>query len=714
MSGVDVADSGGGNNIVWFLYAGQPIEEIPRDITHLRIDPSVKKIGDHAFMGCEQLVVVELCEGLLQIGERSFSGCKSLRSMKVPSTVKRIGNYAFANCEQLVEVELSEGLEYIEANAFYLCKSLKRFKVPSTVKTIGAQAFANCEQLVEVELREGLEEIEEDAFKNCKSLECMKIPSTVRVGLLAFASCTRLEELELCDGIEQFGNGAFNGCKSLKRMKIPSTVKLIGMRVFSNCKELTTVELCGGTAKIDECAFERCFSLRNLALLPETQALWCFVGCHDLLRLFCSYEMIDDALRSRFDGPPIHKLCYYQSYHPTEVTIDQLKRIMSEQNSGASLMSHSGLSGARSGERKRAANWSGGESNTRARRSGDNDAVDSATIVAVDSSLPPAIVFTNTVVDNNQDCLGMTPLHILACSTKQDLELYRFIVASQPENLITEDKWGCLPIFYAIWSGAPYDIMLFLINEQKDSFPNHILNWDKMIETLCRAGASLNIVQRLMGTQQASYSNQSIDWRKAAKELTIRSLVDRNYYGDEGWGTFFEDWGAMVEVFRASPAYHQLVQSLMEIQQRLFTVHNNSNLQMVCEEFVQLRESWWKDTRTLRNSMNSFHFLVKCNIAERMNAIGIKKWRTNIKNLLKQVPLSDRIVDTIHSKLIFYECEYHQLKDASFLLELALWKTKVDESMLDLDNAADLRVQCRINCGADVIIPNVLPYLITD
>jgi hypothetical protein len=196
------------------------------------------------------------------------------------------------------------------------------------------------------------------------------------------------------------------------------------------------VELCGRTAKIDECAFERCFSLRNLALPPDAQSSEkCFQACHDLLRLFCSREMIDDALKSRFDGLPIHKLCYYQSYHPTEVTIDQLKSIMSAQNSGASLMSHSGLSGASSGERKMSANWSGDESNTRARRSGDSDTVDSATIVAIGSSLSPANVSTNTVVDNNQDCLGMTPLHILACSTKQDLELYQLIVVFPSSTL---------------------------------------------------------------------------------------------------------------------------------------------------------------------------------------------------------------------------------------------------------------------------------------
>jgi hypothetical protein len=38
-----------------------------------------------------------------------------------------------------------------------------------------------------------------------------------------------------------------------------------------------------------------------------------------------------------------------------------------------------------------------------------------------------------------QDCLGMTPLHILACSTVQCLELYQLMVENYPENLIVED-----------------------------------------------------------------------------------------------------------------------------------------------------------------------------------------------------------------------------------------------------------------------------------
>ena len=79
--------------------------------------------------------------------------------------------------------------------------------------------------------------------------------------------------------------------------------------------------------------------------------------------------------------------------------------------------------------------------------------------------------------------------------------------------------------------------------------------------------------------------------------------------------------------------------------------------------------------------------------------------------------------DTINSKLVTCEHEYHQLKDATSLLELALWQSKTDESILIMqcnnvgqrrktkDHTIDAKRECLISCGAGVIIPNVLSYL---
>lgn len=41
---------GSGNAVVWFLYVGQPIDEIPRDVSHVRIDSSVKILRVHSMV----------------------------------------------------------------------------------------------------------------------------------------------------------------------------------------------------------------------------------------------------------------------------------------------------------------------------------------------------------------------------------------------------------------------------------------------------------------------------------------------------------------------------------------------------------------------------------------------------------------------------------------------------------------------------------------
>ena len=63
----DADASGNSRRRLAFIYRGQKRSEIPRDVTHATVDPSVKVIDDRAFKDCDQLVKVVLCEGLQQI-----------------------------------------------------------------------------------------------------------------------------------------------------------------------------------------------------------------------------------------------------------------------------------------------------------------------------------------------------------------------------------------------------------------------------------------------------------------------------------------------------------------------------------------------------------------------------------------------------------------------------------------------------------------------
>ncbi len=191
------------NIVVVVVYTGE--NYIRQDVTHVRVDPTIRQIHHCAFFDCTELKVVELNEGLEILHEFAFSKCSKLERINIPSTVRSIGNSAFVNCKQLMEVELCEGLEIIHEFAFSGCLKLQRINIPSTVKSIGNGAFSNCTQLMEVEICEGLEIIHEFAFSGCFSLERVSIPSTVEfIHYCAFKYCPRLEAVVFCEEIEAF------------------------------------------------------------------------------------------------------------------------------------------------------------------------------------------------------------------------------------------------------------------------------------------------------------------------------------------------------------------------------------------------------------------------------------------------------------------------------------------------------------------------------
>jgi len=144
---------------------------------------------------------LQLNEGLQVIGYSAFEGCKSLRSVTLPSTVTELSRSAFRDCSGLTEVQLKEGLQVIGERAFYGCKALRSVTIPSTVTTLGKRAFANCISLFDLQLKEGLLVIGDAAFIICKALRSVTIPSSVTtLGKGAFFCCMNLSEVIFLSG----------------------------------------------------------------------------------------------------------------------------------------------------------------------------------------------------------------------------------------------------------------------------------------------------------------------------------------------------------------------------------------------------------------------------------------------------------------------------------------------------------------------------------
>jgi hypothetical protein len=159
----------GGDTV--FVYLGGE-QEVPRNVTHVVIDRSVKIIPQDAFYEREQLVSVKTHDGIEIIEAGAFYRCRSLRGIKLPG-VKEVGYLAFNNCTALTDVEFGDKLETIRGSAFVGC-SLQKIKIP-TVRTIEQGAFADCKQLTDVELPD-IEIIGQHAFNRCPRLQRIAIP----------------------------------------------------------------------------------------------------------------------------------------------------------------------------------------------------------------------------------------------------------------------------------------------------------------------------------------------------------------------------------------------------------------------------------------------------------------------------------------------------------------------------------------------------------
>jgi hypothetical protein len=115
-------------------------------------------------------------------------------------------------------------------------------------------------------------------------------------------------------------------------------------------------------------------------------------------------------------------------------------------------------------------------------------------------------------------------------------------------------------------------------------------------------------------------------------------------------------------------------------------------------------------------------------MSERVEALPFKVWRDHIENMIHTANFewdedNSSILYGIREKLAYFEDTFFQLEEATTIIELALWKTRLDESIHKRrttyrpkkfkTDASDVRRQCRVICGADVIIRLVLPFLIT-
>ena len=116
-------------------------------------------------------------------------------------------------------------------------------------------------------------------------------------------------------------------------------------------------------------------------------------------------------------------------------------------------------------------------------------------------------------------------------------------------------------------------------------------------------------------------------------------------------------------------------------------------------------------------------------VHDTVSSLFLESWKSDMKDEIGRInqvlpnTRTDDKTDTISlwlqsvtDRMEYYKGEHAiLLKEASTLLELAVWKAKLDEEGGDEGNdaegAEEFRIEKRITSGADIVIKNVLPFL---
>ena len=215
-----------------------------------------------------------------------------------------------------------------------------------------------------------------------------------------------------------------------------------------------------------------------------------------------------------------------------------------------------------------------------------------------------------------------------------------------------------------------------LSNSMREYHEECIVDWERMIETLCTGLAPLDSIDYLIESNKKHFPDQplnNVDWKFMVRTLCTKAKASEEYI--KQFITHYRDY-------------------LVDLE--------SVPLHLANEEKFGFK-SWW----------------LRIGISDRLSLLGVHNVarRQEIEVLINSCPTGGSVrtvkrrfelMTTILRKLTFYETVAQM-----WVLELALWKSKLEKSgdNNQIQNK-EYRTHCHYTSGVDVIVPNVMEFLI--
>ena len=213
------------NDLLIDVLNNELIQIVKQSNKNIIVPHHILSIKNYAFAG-SGIETVSINNPSTQLGSNLFLGCKELIHIDLPINLKEIPSYTFAWCDSLENISIPTSVESIGVNSFYYCKKLSNITLGNNLRRIERSAFEACENLLSIDIPFSVEYIVK-AFEN-SGVKILNFNACNAEINCSMKPCIQINIGEL---VEVLPKGLFANV-FMKKIIVPENVKLIKKDCF--------------------------------------------------------------------------------------------------------------------------------------------------------------------------------------------------------------------------------------------------------------------------------------------------------------------------------------------------------------------------------------------------------------------------------------------------------------------------------------------------
>eukprot|EP00980_Cylindrotheca_fusiformis_P008456 scaffold1786_cov138-Cylindrotheca_fusiformis.AAC.14 len=551
--------------------------------------------------------------------------------------------------------------------------TMTHLRVDSSVREIPERAFELCRELIQVQFPDTLTRIKGSAFRDCSKLKSFQFVSpdasltmsssnqdledglsvfpettTLQIDDSAFAYCHGLRKINFCSVSTKFSRSAFYHCNGLVSVQLPEGLQVIEPCLFHSCESLATIKIPLSVNKISSGAFVGCQSLSSIDFPRGLLEIGdgCFYKCTSMEALYIP-PTVSIIGRNAFSACARLKLVKLPE------ALEILDKLVF---AGCGML----------------------------------ECIEIPTLVKTiaDMAFLRCTSLSHLRIPPSVENIGRQAF--AGCCSMISIEV--------PEGLLldstTDAEFGISECYSLVNVAIP----------TLTGDPQQEGNFLRDLKLRSVADGYGDLLHKLKHRFDSSPVNKLCYYQSyhSPEEAMVKlsSLMNEDPLAAT----------TQVDEFGMTPLHVLSLSQTTNLSMLLAVIHGGHPDAVVCSrDSFQSTPMDYLCLNKMPNSLDVVQNVVQATVGKRLDGLGLDQWKSNILQAIDEAMAAEWSSRRREIGIVYFKLAKYERKEIISLLELYLWKLKIDE-LCSKKESAD-RQNGRINCGSSIVIPNVLPFL---